>query len=125
VKRFAKRFVFLALLLIAACGPSTTSSESGSDAADDVRAAADTGSDAAVDGGSGRCCPRDEATSGCTYLGGPAASGCFRSCDFYCSTNWRVELDEAGCEVWRWDIRGPAPGEDDRCFLRSPGVGYP
>jgi hypothetical protein len=61
------------------------------------------------------CCPRDPEMSGCLHLGGANVSGCFKTCDFYCSTNWRVELDEQGCSVWRYDHRAPAPGETLAC----------
>jgi hypothetical protein len=43
-------------------------------------------------------------------LGG--SSACVESCDFWCSTNWRVEKDDAGCEVWRYDmIASCTPGQ--------------
>jgi hypothetical protein len=68
------------------------------------------------------CCPRDETMSGCMRLGGVNAIGCFVTCDFYCSTNWRVEVDEFGCERWSYDLRKPAPGENMECF-RLPDAG--
>lgn len=48
-------------------------------------------------------------------LGG-AGPSCAESCDFFCSTNWRVEKDAKGCEVWRYDVRAPAAGENPACF---------
>ncbi len=48
------------------------------------------------------CALRDVETAGCMFLGG-SAPGCFRTCDFWCSENWRVEFDEHGCEGWRYD----------------------
>jgi hypothetical protein len=62
------------------------------------------------------CCARDESlVSGCVHLGGKNQRGCFETCDFWCSFNWRVERDEAGCEVWEYDVRQPAPGENSMC----------
>ena len=54
--------------------------------------------------------------SGCLHLGGVNRYGCNRTCDFYCSTNWRMETDDAGCPVWAYDLRRPAPGENNVCF---------
>lgn len=68
----------------------------------------------------GQCCPRDPSPAGCMQLGGTSgASGCVKTCDFYCSTNWRVEKDNNGCEVWRWDTRTPQPGETKYCFAAA------
>lgn len=69
--------------------------------------------------GSSACCARDVKQSGCMNLGGPASSGCVTSCDFWCSTNWRVERDSSGCEVWRYNVRSPQPGEDAHCLASS------
>jgi hypothetical protein len=66
--------------------------------------------------GGARCCPRDTMMSGCMHLGGVDQSGCSVTCDFFCSTNWRVEVDEYGCERWAYDIRKPAPGETPACL---------
>lgn len=71
-------------------------------------------SDAKTDGGA--CCPRDSSPAGCMNLGGSSKNGCSTTCDFFCSTNWRVETDETGCEVWRWDVRAPQAGETQYCF---------
>jgi hypothetical protein len=49
-------------------------------------------------------------------LGGYGPQGCYIACDFWCSTNWRVEPDAHGCPAWRYDFRSPAPGEDPNCF---------
>jgi hypothetical protein len=27
-----------------------------------------------------------------------------------------METDDAGCPVWAWDVRKPAPGETSICF---------
>jgi hypothetical protein len=48
-------------------------------------------------------------------LGGAAPGGCTLACDFWCSTNWRIELDDLGCSTWRYDTRAPAPGENETC----------
>jgi len=36
-------------------------------------------------------------------------ASCATACDFFCTSNWRVEKDENGCEVWRYDVREPPP----------------
>jgi hypothetical protein len=66
--------------------------------------------------GTATCCPRDQALSGCMSLGGSSTNGCGKSCDFFCSTNWRVETNADGCEVWRYDVRQPAAGENAQCL---------
>jgi hypothetical protein len=72
------------------------------------------------------CCPRDTVMSGCMRLGGVDEFGCLAVCDFWCSTNWRVEVDQYGCERWVWDHRMPAPGEDMECLpLRDAGAARP
>jgi hypothetical protein len=85
-----------------------------SPAAEDVSADgdADAGGDAPA------CCPPDPGPvfGGCVHLGGMNRYQCHAVCDFWCSTNWRIERDEGGCEVWRMDYRKPAPGENDLCF---------
>jgi len=65
-----------------------------------------------------RCCPIDPGvvTGGCVFLGGTAGHGCFQTCDFYCSINWRVETGADGCPAWHMDYREPAPGETPICF---------
>lgn len=70
--------------------------------------------------GGGACCPRDPAPSGCMNLGGSSKDGCSKTCDFFCSENWRVEKDDAGCEVWRYDTRAPKPGETSTCQQQPP-----
>lgn len=77
------------------------------DGAHDANGDADATSDAG-------CCPRSPAPSGCMLLGGSGA--CIQACDFFCSDNWRVERDERGCELWRYDTRSPKPGENGSCF---------
>lgn len=67
-----------------------------------------------------RCCPRDSVVSGCMNLGGARSDGlCGEACDFWCSTDWRVEKDESGCEVWRYSVRSPTPDENTACFPSS------
>lgn len=97
-----------------------------SDSSDGPREAADAdatedapdgpdGADAS-DGGPA-CCPIDTSPTGCTNLGGANRHGCYVTCDFYCSTNWRVEPDDRGCPLWKYDVRKPKPGETDTCFV--------
>jgi hypothetical protein len=64
------------------------------------------------------CCPRDNPSffGGCINLGGSKRGQCLPVCDFWCSTNWRVEVDDQGCEFWHMDYRLPAPGENMLCF---------
>lgn len=103
-----RTFLFLALAsLITACGK-------------DEDAAAGDPNGASGDGDA--CCPRDTAQSGSMRLGGPAASGCFVTHDFWCSANWRVERDEHGCEVWRYDVRAPGPDETSFCMAKPKPV---
>jgi len=64
-----------------------------------------------------RCCePGPGPGSSCQDLGGSNKNGCFVVCDFWCSTNWRLELDDQGCPGWRMAYRMPAPGENMLCF---------
>ena len=67
------------------------------------------------------CCPRDEEMSACMHLGGVDQLGCLEVCDFWCSTNWRVETDKYGCERWEMDYRMPAPGENAQCLPDADG----
>jgi hypothetical protein len=70
------------------------------------------------------CCPIDPTQSGCMHLGGASTDNggsCVQTCDFFCSTNWRVEKDSSGCDTWRWDTRQPLPGENASCFPLAPG----
>ena len=68
---------------------------------------------AGKDGGSGTdavvCCPPDPThNNGCMHLGGASQGGmCWETCDFWCSTNWRIEPDAQGCPEWRYDSNGP------------------
>ena len=74
-------------------------------------------------GKSAKCCPRDPMISGCVNLGGQKlGASCEKACDFYCATNWRVEQDTLGCEVWRYDVRQPVAGEDRLCRATSGGA---
>jgi hypothetical protein len=115
----------VAALLVAGCGSSVPlAADSGRDRAradgdtngvdvDAIEARPDAdGPDAA------RCCPIDPGmvTGGCVFLGGRDTHGCFQTCDFYCSLNWRVETDADGCPTWHMDYRAPAPGETPICF---------
>ena len=79
----------------------------------------DGGSSDAADGAApdaGVCCTPDPVVTGCMNLGGYSTQGCFVTCDFFCSTNWRMENDSHGCAIWRYDTRAPAPGEGPTCF---------
>lgn len=49
----------------------------------------------------------------------PSRYGCGLTCDFWCSYNWRVELDGSGCEIWRYDTRQPLPGRKFDMHSRS------
>jgi hypothetical protein len=41
------------------------------------------------------------------HLGGQAYNGaCFETCDFWGSSNWRIETDAHGCPYWRYDYGG-------------------
>jgi hypothetical protein len=68
---------------------------------------------AGKDGGSDTdavvCCPPDPThNNGCMHLGGASYGGmCQETCDFWCSTNWRIEADAQGCPEWRYDSNGP------------------
>jgi hypothetical protein len=83
------------------------------------------GTDAGADGpDENGCCPPDPVMSGCTHLGGYSANGrCDAACDFFCSTNWRIENDAHGCPEWRYDLRQPMPGETPYCFPLPDGGG--
>jgi hypothetical protein len=61
------------------------------------------------DTGAAVCCPPDPThNNGCMHLGGAAQGGmCWETCDFWCSTNWRIEPDAQGCPEWRYDSNGP------------------
>jgi predicted small lipoprotein YifL len=75
-----------------------------------------TDADASADDGP-RCCEPGPGPASCLDLGGAKNKfGCFVVCDFWCSTNWRLELDDRGCPAWRMDYRKPAPGESELCF---------
>lgn len=66
--------------------------------------------------GPAQCCPLDSAPSSCMNLGGPAYDGqCVQTCDFWCSTNWRVE-EYNGCDRWVYGTRSPEPGETEYCM---------
>ncbi len=103
------------VVAVAACTSSSgggTAADGGIDAATD--ASVDAPTDAPADT-SAECCPRSPQTSGCMDLGGVRPDvGCLQTCDFWCSTNWRVEKDAYGCEVWRYDVVYPDGGGS--CF---------
>jgi hypothetical protein len=63
------------------------------------------------------CCPPDKFLSGSMYLGGAKEpdGSCYKTSDFACSRDWRIEKDDAGCDVWRYDVATPGPGEDRQC----------
>jgi hypothetical protein len=69
------------------------------------------------------CCPPDPTMSSCMHLGGYSPGGCSQTCDFFCSTNWRVETDAHGCSAWRYDTRAPQPGENQACLPALDGGG--
>jgi hypothetical protein len=53
------------------------------------------------------CCPPDSYPSGCMHLGGQSYGGmCYVACDFWGSSNWRIETDAHGCPYWRYDYGG-------------------
>ena len=84
----------------------------------------DGGASDATDGNSeasGVCCPPDAVMSGCMNVGGYSTQGCFLTCDFFCSTNWRLEDDSHGCSTWRYDTRPPTSGENPGCFPQLDG----
>ena len=64
------------------------------------------GRDGGSDGGDAPfCCPPDRTMSGCMHLGGQSQGGeCWLTCDFFCSSNWRIEHDSQGCSVWHYDF---------------------
>jgi hypothetical protein len=66
------------------------------------------------------CCPPDETTAGCMHLGGTnrGDNSCNTSCDFFCSTHWRLETNEDGCAEWRYDLRSPTADENASCFKK-------
>lgn len=47
------------------------------------------------------------------HLGG--SESCGEVCDFYCTENFRIVQDQNGCDMWRYDRREPADGEDGLC----------
>jgi hypothetical protein len=51
-------------------------------------------------------------------VGGYSTHGCSVTCDFFCSTNWRIENDSHGCPTWRYDTRAPTSDEGPGCFPR-------
>jgi hypothetical protein len=66
------------------------------------------GRDAGVDAdaGPGPCCPTDSVyPAGCLFMGGSrGTSACGLVCDSVCITNWRLEKDDQGCPIWRYDL---------------------
>ena len=62
------------------------------------------------------CCPPDPSMNSCMHLGGYSPGGCQQTCDFFCSTNWRLEKDAHGCSGWHYDTREPQPGENLICM---------
>jgi hypothetical protein len=110
----------------AACATSSPGADASTDVPDgsspDGSSAIDAAPDAkdAKDGGP-FCCPPDPNPSGCMALGGVGTGfdgGCGRTCDFFCSTNWRIENDSSGCPTWKWDTRAPLPDENGSCFKK-------
>jgi hypothetical protein len=74
--------------------------------------------DAEPGAGEGRCCPISAEISGTMKMGG--SGECAAWSDFWCTTNWRQEPDDAGCPTWRFDKTSPREGEDSTCINRSP-----
>jgi hypothetical protein len=67
------------------------------------------GQDAGPGGDAEFCCPPDASISGCMHLGGVSSGGaCYLTCDFWCSSNWRIQQDSHGCPVWRYDFNSCA-----------------
>jgi hypothetical protein len=63
------------------------------------------------------CCPPDSFPTSCMHLGGQSYKGmCDEVCDFWGSSNWRVETDAHGCPAWRYDYGGGP------CASQYPGV---
>ena len=112
---------FTALLLAAGCADSRAN-RAPSDTATNDTATNDTAANDADSGGPDDkgCCPADSATSGCMHLGGWAgdagASACVQTCDFWCSTDWKLDTDTHGCAVWTYKIRQPGPCETALCL---------
>lgn len=104
----------VSLVIAAGCGgstdPSVSQGEGGPSKAASTAAAA--------------CCPPDEVRSGSMNLGGAKQTdgSCHKTSDFWCSENWRIEKDDAGCDVWRYDVGSPEPGENGQC-QRLPQAG--
>ncbi len=62
------------------------------------------------------CCPRDKVMGWGFRLGGASIGQCSKVFELYCTTNWRVERDAHGCELWVSDTRNPVPGENGQCI---------
>jgi hypothetical protein len=46
------------------------------------------------------------------HLGGASVDGtCSVTCDFFGSSNWRIEKDAQGCSIWRYDTGGACAGD--------------
>jgi hypothetical protein len=105
----------LGLVLLVACGATESSTSATPDGGSSgASSSGSTGSSRPPDANG--CCAPDQTQSGCMDLGGSAMEGgCFKSCDFWCSTNWRIEKDQKGCDVWRYDMRAPGPEETSLC----------
>lgn len=111
---FVALVLALVSLAVVACGGESSTDDSdktakGGGSGNEVA----NGETASGAGDGAQCCPRDTVQSGCMNLGGPSANGCFKSCDFFNSTNWRVERDATGCEVWRYDMMPIDAGHPD------------
>lgn len=82
--------------------------------------------EAAPDGSAAAaCCPPDPTIAGCMHFGGSRMGddSCPFACDFFCSTNWRIEKDANGCDVWNYDTRRPLSGENSYCLPDKGVVG--
>ena len=80
------------------------------------------GSDAGTGNDALFCCPPDPTVTGCMHLGGASeGGGCYLTCDFWCSSNWRIENDPHGCPAWHYDFDPCQPPFFDASADHGPG----
>jgi hypothetical protein len=113
---FARLFLFatpgtLLTLVAAACGGAAD--ESPSDTGASGAGSAEAGPKPIVK--TAGCCMPSNAPAASMSLGGKSDEVCVESHDFWCTTNWRLEKDDAGCAVWRYDTVAPGPGQTAQC----------
>ncbi len=94
-------------------------SDGGTDAGTSSSSASSSGSSSSGGSDPGACCPRTPVVTDCMQLGGSATNTCVTTCHFPCATNWRVERDETGCELWRYDT---PKGENAQCVAFDAGA---